>query len=86
MNNKKTCEMGDFQEEMASEVRDGLPPHGDGTPHRLCSGVSKTRGGERRHSFLQALVNSESPQSQKKTKNKQTNKQKKTDSNFCKSK
>lgn len=71
--------MGGFRvergKEMASKIwiRDGLPPHGDGTPHRICSGVSKTRGGERqqRCSFLQLLVFNESPQS-------------KTHWNFCK--
>lgn len=56
--------MVDFKMEkkkvMASKIkiRDGLPPHGDGTPHRGSAGVPKTRGGKRLEqcSFLQLLV------------------------------
>lgn len=57
----------DEKKEMACkiEIRDGLPPHRDGTPQRVCSGVSKTRGGKQQQwcSFLQLLVYTEWPQS-----------------------
>lgn len=50
---------------MASKmlIKDRLPPHRDGTPNWVCSGVSKTRGGKQECAFLQLLVCTESPQS-----------------------
>lgn len=51
---------GEMAKVMASKIKisDGLPPHGDGTPHRGSAGVPKTRGGKRleHSSFLQLLV------------------------------